>query len=112
MPLTLRKPTGFAVMTTSTPGPVGSVADLGAGRDALLLRVSGRLLIDQRQQEIPVRRDPVADDVPLRAVPLDDPRRTAAFMILDRQLQRLHQPQHAELREPLVVDVQMLEAPL
>ena len=41
-----------------------------ARRDALLLRVRGRRLLDDRPHERPVGRDPVGDDVPLLAVPL------------------------------------------
>src|SRR3990170_2357310 len=55
--------------------------------------------------------DPVGDDVPLLAVPLLDQRHPVALVILAGDAERAHHPFHAHLLEPLLREVQVLEAP-
>src|SRR5262245_26706304 len=56
-------------------------------------------------------RDPVGDDVPLLAVPLLDEHGTVALVVLAGHLDRVREALHAELIEPRLREVQVLEAP-
>src|SRR5262249_36075134 len=58
-----------------------------------------------------IRVDPVADRVPLRAVPLLELHRAAALVVRARELDGLEQAERAQLLQARVVDVQVLEAP-
>src|SRR5688572_21159056 len=69
----------------------------------------GRL--DLRADDLPHRRDPVRHERPLLAVPLLDPDRAVALVILARHLERVREALHAELLEPLVGEIEVLEAP-
>src|SRR2546423_13385697 len=89
-----------------------SVGRSHARLDAFLARIRGRPLEDQREQQVAIGLDPVADSVPLLAIPLDNLRRTATLVVAHRQFQRLHKAVDAQLLEPRVVDVEMLETPL
>src|SRR5918994_7575516 len=55
--------------------------------------------------------DPVGDDVPLLAIPLLDHDRPIALVVLARHLDGSREALHAELLEPLLRDVEVLEAP-
>src|SRR5258706_3559510 len=79
--------------------------------DAFFLGVFRRGLFDHRPHDRLVGGDPVGDGVPLRAVPLEDLHRAAAFVIHARYLERLHKAGGAELLELPVVDAEVLQAP-
>src|SRR5712671_1533917 len=76
-----------ALAARSGSGILGAVA----GRDALLLRVFRRRLFDHLAQHRLVGRDPVADDLPLVAVPGLELHQPGTFMIRARPLERQHQ---------------------
>src|SRR6516225_11764919 len=82
-----------------------------ARRDALFLRVRQGRLLDDRTQQRTVGLHPVADHVPLLAVPLLEAHGAAAFMIRAGQLERLDETECAELFQARIVEIQMLEAP-
>src|SRR5213592_3085875 len=69
----------------------------------------GRL--DLRPHDVLHGLDPVRDDVPLLAVPLLHEDRPAALVVLARDLDRVREALHAKLFEPLVREVEVLEAP-
>src|SRR5688572_33019788 len=74
--------------------------------DALLFRVLRGGGLDHRAHDRLVGRDPVGDHVPLAAVPLDELDCAAALVVHARDLERLHQPDRAQLLQALVVDGQ------
>src|SRR5258705_274095 len=82
-----------------------------ARRDVFLFCVFPGRVFDHRAQELVVALDPVGHIDPLRAVPLVDARHARAFMIAARELQRLHEAAEAELAQPRLVQVQVLDAP-
>src|SRR5207249_4093583 len=55
--------------------------------------------------------DPVRHDVPLLAVPLLDEDRTAALVVLARDLDRMREALHPDLVEALLGEIEILEAP-
>src|SRR5438093_11954516 len=69
----------------------------------------GRL--DLRAHDVLQGLDPVRDDVPLLAVPLLDQDRTAALVILAAHLDRVREALHPDFLEPLLGQVEVLEAP-
>ena len=71
----------------------------------------GRAVFDHRLTSLLVRLDPVGDEVPLLAVPLLDARPAEPSWSAQDTLIGAHQAVEAELLEPLVVEVQVLEAP-
>src|SRR5919108_676694 len=77
--------------------------------ELLALFDGGRL--DLRAHHVLQRLDPVRDDVPLLAVPLLDQDRTAALVVLARDLDRMREALHPDLVEPLLGEVEVLEAP-
>src|ERR1700752_3184109 len=81
------------------------------GRDALLLGVLRRGGLDHGTHQALVRLDPVADPLPLLAVPLLELHLAAAFVVGAGHLERLHEAGSAQLLQALLVDVQVLEAP-
>src|SRR5712692_8499390 len=101
-------PRGFG----GPPGPPPLLL-LGAvtRRDSLLLRVRGSRVFDQRADDRLVRLDPVGDQLPLRAVPLLELDRSAAFVVRAGNLDRLQEVVGAELLQALLVQVQVLQAP-
>src|SRR6185295_10346097 len=94
---------GFGAL--SLHGIVGAIAR----RDALLLRVLRRVGLDLLAHQLAVGLHPVADGLPLIAVPLLEFRQARAFMIQARHLERRHQADRAQLLQTLVVDVQVLD---
>src|SRR5882672_5302835 len=100
----------------------GRDASLATGPPLLLLRaVAHRVaellaLLDGRRLElrpdhVAHRRDPVGDDVPLLAVPLLDEHGPVALVVLAGDLDRMREVLHADLLEPLLGQVEVLEAP-
>src|SRR5262245_27459988 len=82
-----------------------------AHRVAELLRLLDRRGLDLGPDDVAHRRDPVGDDVPLLAVPLLDQHRPAALVVLAGDLDRMREALHADLLEPLLGQVEVLEAP-
>src|SRR5262245_62814786 len=82
-----------------------------AHRVAELLALFCRGRFELRAHQIPHDRDPVRDPGPLRSIPLLEHDRTRAFVILARHLQLVREALHAELLQPRIGHVQMLEAP-
>src|SRR5687768_11641848 len=84
---------------------------------AIALRVAELLAfldggrLDLRADDVPHRRDPVGHERPLLAIPLLDADRSVALVVLAAHLQRMREALHAELLEPFVAEVQVLEAP-
>src|SRR5437870_5172164 len=76
-----------ALAARSGSGILGAVA----GCDALLLGVLGRRLFDHLAQHCLVGRDPVADDLPLVAIPGLELHQPRALVIRARHLERRHQ---------------------
>src|SRR5499426_3073658 len=79
--------------------------------DALLLGVLPCRLLDHGAHERLIGGDPVGDHVPLLAVPLHELHRAAALVIEARDLERVHEPDGADLLQPGVVDPEVLDAP-
>src|SRR5215813_236650 len=79
--------------------------------DVLFLRVLARVFFDLRAHELAVGLHPVADDLPFLSVPLLELHQARAFMVHARDLERRHKPERAEFLQPLLVDVQVLDAP-
>ena len=82
-----------------------------ARRDAVLRRVGGRRLLDHRAHDIADRLNPVADEVPLLAVPLLEEHRSIAFVVLAGDLDGQDEAAESELREALLGHIEVLEAP-
>src|SRR5439155_10240291 len=82
-----------------------------AHRVAELLRLLDGGPLDLRPDDVAHRSDPVGDDVPLLAVPLLDQHGPAALVVLAGDLDRMREALHAELLEPLLGQVEVLEAP-
>src|SRR5437667_3925483 len=68
-----------------------------ARRDPLLLRVGGRGFLDHRAHDRLVGLDPVADQLPLLAVPLLELDRAAPLVVRAGDLDRLQEVVGAEL---------------
>src|SRR4029453_9523140 len=81
-------------------------------RDVLFLGVLGRRFLHHGSHDAAVGLDPVGNRDPLRAVPLQEFDGAAAFVIRAGAPDRGHEPEGADLLQPLLVDVQILEAPL
>ncbi len=71
-----------------------------------------RRFLDERPQELAIRFDPVRLHVPFLAVPLLKLHGARAFVIGARNVDRRQQAGRAQLRYPLIVEVEVLEAPL
>jgi hypothetical protein len=71
----------------------------GSRCDPLVLRVLRCRLLDQRPHQGLIRRYPVGDNLPLRAVPLQELHAPTPFMIAARQGERWHQGLHLQLPE-------------
>src|SRR6516165_5001031 len=82
-----------------------------ARSDVLFLRVGGRRLLDHRTHELAIGLDPVGDNLPLVAVPLQELDRAASLMVGAGDLERLHETGCTELLEPRLADLQVLDAP-
>src|SRR5207245_4545443 len=82
-----------------------------AHRVAELLRLLDGFRLDLWSDDLAYGRDPVGDDVPLLAVPLLDEHGAIAFMVLAGHLDRMRKALHADLLEPLLGQVEILEAP-
>src|SRR5262245_58494926 len=82
-----------------------------AHRVAELLALFCRSGLQFRTHQISHDWDPVRDPHPLRSIPLLEHDRTRAFVVLAGGLQLVSEALHAELLEPRVGHVQMLEAP-
>src|SRR5437588_12716783 len=82
-----------------------------AHRVAELLRLLDSRRLDLRPDHVAHRRDPVGDDVPLLAVPLLDQDGAAPLVVLAGDLDRMREILHPDLLEPLLSQVQVLEAP-
>src|SRR5258705_5699765 len=82
-----------------------------AHRVAELLALLDRRRLDLRPDDVAHRRDPVGDDGPLLAVPLLDQDGTAPLVVLAGDLDRVREALHADLVEPLLGQVEVLEAP-
>src|SRR6266852_8096420 len=82
-----------------------------AHRVAELLRFLDGRRLDLRPDDVAHRRDPVGDDGPLLAVPLLDQQGAAALVVLTGDLDRVREALHADLLEPLLGEVEVLEAP-
>src|SRR5678816_4241 len=82
-----------------------------ARHDVFLFGVLLGRLFDHRPQQFIVALDPVGHIDPLRAVPLVDARHARAFMIVARELQRLHEATEPELAQPRLIEVQVLDTP-
>src|SRR5687767_6141968 len=76
-----------------------------------LLALLDRGRLDLRANDVAHRRDPVGDQGPLLPVPLLDANRSVALVVLAAHLEGVREALHAELLEPLVGEVQILEAP-
>src|SRR2546421_3580230 len=77
--------------------------------ELLALVYGGRL--DLRADRVAHDRDPVRHDGPLLAVPLLDQHGTAALVVLAGDLDRMGEALHAHLVQPLLGEVEVLEAP-
>src|SRR5580700_9222814 len=108
---TRRKVAPLALMTVSRVRAYLAGDRAIARRDALFLGVGGGPLVDQRPEQL-IGPNPIADDVPLRPVPLNDLGRAAALVIKARKLERLHQAGNTDLLEALLVDFEVLQPPL
>src|SRR2546428_12521554 len=76
----------------------------------LLGLVDGRRF-ELRPYHLANRLDPVGDDVPFLAVPLLDERLPVPLVVLAGPPQRAHHALHPQLFQPLLGDVEVLEAP-
>src|SRR5581483_632760 len=85
------------------------------GTVALAVTELGPLLLGRRLQlgphHVPHRLDPVGDDLPLLAVPLLDEQLAVGLVVLAGDRERPGEALHAQLLQPLVGEVQVLEAP-
>src|SRR4030095_1555383 len=79
--------------------------------DVVLLGVLRRALLDQRTDQLLVGLDPVADDLPLRSVPLLELHRAASLVVGAGDLQRLDESCRPDRRAPRRVEVQVLQTP-
>src|SRR5712691_8617102 len=77
--------------------------------ELLALLDGGRL--DLRPNHVTHRLDPLGDDLPLLAVPLLDEHGAIALVVLTGDLDRPREALHAELVEPLLRQVEVLEPP-
>src|SRR5882724_11564467 len=77
--------------------------------ELLALLDGGRL--DLRAHHVTHRLDPLGDDLPLLAVPLLDEHGAIALVVLAGDLDRPREALHAELVEPLLRQVEVLEPP-
>src|SRR3954470_5522728 len=82
-----------------------------ARRDVLFLGVLRRVFLYLGAHQLAVGLHPVADGLPLGAVPLLELDQARALVIQARDLERRHQADRAQLLQALVVDVQVLDAP-
>src|SRR5689334_19495833 len=105
----------FSASPTLASPPPESRLDVASGavarRDALLLGVLRRVLLHLRAHELAVGLHPVADHLPLGAVPLLELHQPGAFVVEAGDLERRHEAGGAELLQTLRVDVQVLDAP-
>src|SRR5262245_46781250 len=76
-----------------------------------LLALVHRGRLDLRAHDVLHRLDPVRDDVPLLAVPLLDEDGPASLVVLARDLDRVGEALHPDLLQPLLREVEVLEAP-
>src|SRR6266568_1599708 len=76
-----------------------------------LLAFHDGLCLDLRPDDVAHRRDPPRHDLPLLAVPLLDQQGSAALVVLAGDLDRVREALHAELVEPLLRQVEVLESP-
>src|SRR3954453_627535 len=79
--------------------------------DFFILCVFFGRLLDHRTQQLLIRGQPVADKGPLLAVPLLNPHLGSALMVEAGQLERRDQTFEANLLDPLLIKIQILEAP-
>src|SRR5581483_11441616 len=86
---------------------LGAVAHLVA--ELLPLLAGGRL--ELRADDVAHRLDPVGDQAPPVPVPLLDDRHAVRIVVVAGDLERPHHALHPELLEPLVGEIQVLEAP-
>src|SRR5713226_4488180 len=77
--------------------------------ELLALLDGGRL--DLRAHHVTHGLDPLGDDLPLLAVPLLDEHGAVALVVLAGDLDRPREALHAELVEPLLGQVEVLEPP-
>src|SRR5262249_29985375 len=82
-----------------------------ARRDVVFLGVLHRALLDHRTNQRLVRLDPVADDLPLRPVPLLELHRSSALVVGAGDLVGLDEAGRPQLREPGVIDLDVLQSP-
>src|SRR5687768_846272 len=82
-----------------------------ARRVSELLALFHRGRLELRPDDLAHRRDPVRHDRPLLAVPLLEQHGAVPLVVLARYLHRVREALHAELFQPLVGEVQVLEAP-
>src|SRR5690606_35022128 len=125
MPLTERSgavTAGFSVFCGATAAPAGRRGRGPAAlllrlhgavtrRDALLLGVRIRDAPDHRPQDLHVRLVDLGIHVPGLAVPGHDLRTVDAHVVHAARGDRVHEALEAELLDPRLVDVQVLEAP-
>ena len=81
-------------------------------RDALLLRILGRRRLHQGPHQRLIRRDPVGEHRPLRAVPLLELHPSAPLMIAARQAERRDQALRPQLLERRGGEGEVFEPPL
>ena len=81
-------------------------------RDPLLLRILGRRRLDQGPHQRLVRRDPVGEHRPLRAVPLLELHPAAPLMVAARQGERGEQALRSQLLELRGSQGEVFEPPL
>src|ERR671919_1748975 len=96
----------LALTLATRPNPSARAV---ARRDAVLLRVFRRRFLDHRPHHVLHRRDPVGDELPPLAGPLLDAHRVVALVIGAGDLERRGEIGPAELCEPLLGDVEVLE---
>ena len=84
----------------------------GPWRDALLLRILRRRRLHQRPHQRLIRRDPVGEQSPLRAVPLLELHPAAPLMITAREGERREQALRPQLLEPGGSQAEVVEPPL
>src|SRR4029450_3183440 len=104
---------------SSGPGEAGAAAVTTLGAflcavalgDVVLLGLLPPPLLDQRTDQLLVGLDPVADDLPLRSVPLLELHRAASLVVGAGDLQRLDESCRPDRRDPRRVEVQVLQTP-
>src|SRR5437764_12599470 len=79
--------------------------------DTFFLRVLRGVAFDFVAHQLAVGLHPVADHLPLRAIPLLELHETRALVVKAGHLKRRHQADGAEFLQALVLDVQVLDAP-